>query len=312
MKQKTLKILSISLMISMILCCFTGSTVSKQMTSLDAADELDQFQVYCNHSGLLGNVTEQVAAKIAQSFKPEKEILTSVQVLLGRSLLAHKPCNIAIREELDGENLAYANVSFTEIPIVDNPVNLSNLSWIDFNFDDISVNTSKTYYLVVYSDPALLLNLYAYGYTDEELYENGTLYKKSVISDVPTEWEDTTFDLCFKTFGADEGYPDLEIISIVGSIVAGQGVSVKVKNSGGANATDVVVNITITGGFLGLINKEISVTIASINVSEEIEIEATASGIGRISINVIVQGDTVIKSGFIIGRYIFVLPDFLA
>lgn len=294
-------------MISIILCCFTNNTISQKISNSGIGiteDEIDQAQEFCNQSGILGNESGELSILIAQSFKPEKEILTRVQILLGRSLEIISPCIVSIKEELDSEDLATAIVSPDEIPFADDPVNLSNLSWITFNFNDLTVNTTKTYFIVVYT--LAMVNYYVYGYSDENVYSNGSLYTATDF----IVWENTTYDLCFRTYGADAAQPDVVITNVIGSFLGGiKGIIVKVNNTGGANATDVQVNVSITGGIFGLVNLEYNETFSSINVSEEKQINVTgAFGLGFVTVNVTVQDDAISKTCFIIGRRILVPP----
>jgi len=312
MKQKTLKILSISLMVSMVLCCYTGSTISKHIASLEE-DEIDQVQDYCDETGIVGNSTEELSVMIAQSFKPGKEMLTKVEIMLAKTLLSNMPCALAIKDNLYGDNLAVTNVSASEIPTAIDETDLVNMSWVEFNFEDIFVDVNETYYIVVYAEPGFC-NYFVFGYSTEDVYENGSLYTSYQMGDIV--WEEAAFgtqDLCFRTYGADEPQPDVRIESIIGSFSSGQnGIIVSVKNNGGANATDVTVNVTISGGFLGLVNNSASVTFASINISEIKEFQVSAFGLGRVKINATVGDEILAKSGFIIFKRIFILPDFLA
>jgi len=81
--------------------------------------------------------------------------------------------------------------------------------------------------------------------------------------------------------------PFIEIDSITG----GTGVSANIKNTGTADATDVEWTLTINGGLLGMINKELSGTIPNLAVGAETEI---SSGIflGLGSIDITVTADT--------------------
>jgi len=313
MKQKTLRIISISIMISVVLCSFANNTISQKISNsgIDIKDdEIDQFQELCNSSGILGNETGELSILVAQSFKPEKPILTRVQILLGKNsdeLIS--PCFVAIREDLDGEDLALKEIMPAEIPLADDPVNLSNISWITFNFNDLTLNTSKSYYMVVFT--LAIINYYVYGFSNEDVYSNGSLHT-ATANDVIV-WENTTYDLCFRTYGADAGQPDVVVTNMMGSFMAGvKGLKIFINNTGGANATDVHVNVTIKGGFLGLVNVEYNVTFASINMSEEKNITVGGSfGIGLAKVNVTIEDQTISRNCFILFRRILVFSMFL-
>jgi len=77
--------------------------------------------------------------------------------------------------------------------------------------------------------------------------------------------------------------PFIEIDSISG----GTGVSATIKNTGTADATDVEWTLTINGGLLGMINKELSGTIPNLAVGTETVISSgILFGLGNIAITV--------------------------
>ena len=92
-----------------------------------------------------------------------------------------------------------------------------------------------------------------------------------------------SLDIYFDLAGEPPQIPQLEI----GDITGGIGVSAIVKNTGDAAATDVEWTITVTGGILGFINKEITGTISSLAVdSEETISTGLIFGLGAIDISV--------------------------
>lgn len=77
--------------------------------------------------------------------------------------------------------------------------------------------------------------------------------------------------------------PILEVTSITGGI----GVTATIKNTGTAAATNVELGLTVTGGILGLINKDITDTVASLAIDEEVTIKSgLIFGLGAIDIEV--------------------------
>ena len=100
-------------------------------------------------------------------------------------------------------------------------------------------------------------------------------------------WEDTRnadLDIYFSNVTTVE-VPILEITSIVG----GLGATATVKNTGNGPATDVELSITVTGGILGLINKNASDTVVSLAVDEEATISSgIIFGLGAVEIVAIV------------------------
>ena len=155
-------------------------------------------------------------------------------------------------------------------------------------------------------------------YAEDETYvctfvKNNTLYK-SITEDGGATWDDPeevystlevkeeykTADICdfaaMALFEVDNGVdidiylenelyvrivPILEITSIVG----GLGVTATVKNTGNGPATDVELSITVTGGILGLIDKNASDIVVSLAVDEETTISSgIIFGLGAVEI----------------------------
>ncbi len=98
-----------------------------------------------------------------------------------------------------------------------------------------------------------------------------------------TDHRGDDLDIYFDLGGAAPEVPHL----VVGEITGGLGVSAAVTNDGDAAATDVDVTITVTGGLLGMIDKEVSQTIASLAVDEEVLVSTgIIFGLGAIAISV--------------------------
>ena len=131
---------------------------------------------------------------IAQSFIPTKRILTRVQFFMARNATATYPCTLAIRDNLTGDNLAVVNVASSVFPAY------ANLSWIDFNFEDIPVTIGTMYYMVLYTTNVTENFYYCTG-MDGSLYSNGSAY---ISFNNGQNWtEITDRDGCFKTYGRD-------------------------------------------------------------------------------------------------------------
>lgn len=141
---------------------------------------------------------------IAQSFTPNKDILTRVQLYTAKNSGVVYPYILAIRDDLNSENLAVASVGsnqFTEHPFLD---------WIEFDFEDFHVNISQTYYLVSYSKN-ITDNYYYWESYHDDLYPDGNV---SYSLDDGKHWFSTdSFDMCFKTYGRDDDAPSVEIIN---------------------------------------------------------------------------------------------------
>ncbi len=97
-----------------------------------------------------------------------------------------------------------------------------------------------------------------------------------------TDSRNTDLDVYFEYVEIDppEAQPEIQIKEIIGGI----GVSATITNVGEADATDVECTLTVTGGILGLINKEVSETL-DIAIGEEVTISTgLILGLGAISI----------------------------
>ncbi len=166
-------------------------------------DEIDQYQIEYDGAipcGSISNIrTYNFNLSIAQSFVPQKEILTKIEFFAGKNETAIHPLVIAIRDDLTGENLAVASVD-PEYFLVYDPVIEENLSWIEFNFLDIKVNIGETYYLVAYTENATD-NYYWLGGNGSDPYPDGDVYGSA---DNGETWEILPEgDGCFKTYGRD-------------------------------------------------------------------------------------------------------------
>ena len=84
-------------------------------------DELDQSMTDYNGSLPLGrtNILGFYAnLSVAQSFIPQKEVLTRTQFLMARNATTSRPCVLAIRDNLTNENLAVTSIEPSEFPVV--------------------------------------------------------------------------------------------------------------------------------------------------------------------------------------------------
>ena len=182
-------------------------------------DELDQHQTtyeinwYVGRQiGLLWALSSEplilpppLNFSVAQSFVPTKEILTRVQLYIGKNVTAAFPYILAIRDDLMGDNIAVAAADPADVPEV-----LPNLSWVEFVFDNVRLIVGHTYYLVSYT-ANVTDNYYIWGSTDNNLYPNGTMF---ISVDDGKTWGDISMvDMCFKTYGKDDEPPSVEIVN---------------------------------------------------------------------------------------------------
>jgi len=170
-------------------------------TVLRYGDELDQYQTEMSTAGYIGAI-DSFYNFIAQSFIPQKEVLTCIQLLIGRNASTTSPYSLAIREDLTGENLAVVSVNAEDIPV---KKNLSDLAWIEFDFDDMVLTAGHTYHMVSFTVNETD-NFYYWGGLWSDPYPNGAVF---LSMDGGTNWIDVFYiDMCFKTFGSDNHPPD--------------------------------------------------------------------------------------------------------
>jgi len=195
MKNVLLIVLVGSLLLSGI------GTTAMQITNLEddkkdmifLYDELDQSQTDQNGFYFVGSYLTYTQ-RVAQTFVPQKGILTRIQLLISKSevYVPGDPYIIGIRETINGENLAEASVDAENIPTY-------NADWIEFDFDDIYVDVGETYYIVSYSTEEEFSGIYAWGFSNENPYPNGELYWSQ---NVGSSWNEISNEDCsFQTFG---------------------------------------------------------------------------------------------------------------
>jgi len=156
-------------------------------------DELDQYQTDFNGiAGFVGCFNGRNWSR-AQSFIPTKKVLTRIQLYLNQ-FSASYPYVLVIRDNLTGENIAMVSVNPSEIPVY------PDHEWIEFDFDDVLVNTGQTYYMISYT-ANVAENLYSWGEVMYNGYPNGTAFSSN---DNGVTWEHPypfVADMCFKTYG---------------------------------------------------------------------------------------------------------------
>lgn len=256
-EKNMIKLLSCCV-IGMIVLCGLGATVTAtnqyngqqhEPTNILYEDELDQSMTDMDGTlpvgyAILGNYTN---LSVAQSFIPQIEVLTRVQFLMAANVSTTQPCVLAIRENLTEENLAVISLQPDDCPVVNGTPTEEQLEWIDFNFSDIWVVPGSVYYIVMYSK-AIPGNFYWIAGNGTNMYLNGTVF---ISVDNGNTWgEFPNADGCFKTYGLQETSLELTMknFSLFGAI------SYTVKNIGNYTAWDVLIEETMKGGILGLID----------------------------------------------------------
>jgi hypothetical protein len=247
----------VSLLISMLVLsvCFTTvlaqpntrSTEKKhdpQPTMNPYIDELDQSMT--TQGGVLPVGAAEIVPgvyvnlSVAQSFIPQKEVLTRVQFLMAKNLTTTYPCSFSIRENITGQDLTSIQLGSEQFPY--DPAHPTNLSWVTFDFPDIWVTPGQTYYMMI-STANVTDNFYAVGGNGSNLYPNGTAYWSL---DNGNTWQPIPpgdGDGCFKTYGLQE---------TTLSMTPGGGFfpSFTIQNTGNVTAWDINITLGINGGLI--------------------------------------------------------------
>lgn len=284
------KLISFFIVSIMVLSGLTAGVIAKDQIQKKNAlrssitspynDELDQSMTDYDGSLPVGrtNIFSYYAnLSIAQSFIPQMEVLTRVFFLMARNASTSEPCVVAIRDNLTQEDLSIASIEPSAFPIVNGTPTEEQLAWIEFNISDIWVTSGQTYYIVVYT-ANVTDNYYWISGNGTNIYPNGTVYLS--INDGQNWSEFTDADGCFKTYGLHETF--LQIIH-----KGGLGPSFTVKNIGNYTAWDVIINVTISGGFV-FVGKQFSLYISELPPNQEITLKPgfLVLGFGKVTISI--------------------------
>jgi len=176
-------ILFLSLVFSNIGLGMTDRNIIK--TSFD--DSLDQYQLLWSHGITVANPDI-----LAQSFTPEINIITRLELLVHKTADTPNNLTISIRSSKNGPDLTSATVSSVGMP--------SERSWVEFDFPDLHVNISNNYY-IIFNPQGFSMVYFWWGYDNHNIdsYNRGEgwLYTGG-------NWVNEGFlikDFCFKTYG---------------------------------------------------------------------------------------------------------------
>ena len=164
---------------------------SKTMSTITLFDELDQSQTMDNFGSLV-----YMGYDRAQSFTPTLDCLTKIEVKLEK-IESPGDFMVYIRKDLEGSNLITMTKNQEDIP--------EDKSWIIFDFEDISVTSGDTYYIVCSSEGGVIFDMYYWRGSNENPYPNGMSFWYDAIGG---NWvEDHQIDFCFKTYGTPPNEP---------------------------------------------------------------------------------------------------------
>jgi hypothetical protein len=207
--------------------------IDKNEKQVSFLDELDQSQEVMAKNltipiGQYPIPENKLNIQVAQSFVPTKDIITRVELFIGKNSTATYPLIVSIREELVLDDLTTAIIDPSLVPTED-------FDWVVIDFDDIFITTGQTYYIVALTENATD-NYYAWwGNNISESYPNGCAWfsiddgdswSNESSSSSPTSIEEfilplqnpkfdsnITWDMCFKTYGLVNTEPGAPSIS---------------------------------------------------------------------------------------------------
>jgi hypothetical protein len=278
-------------------------------------DELDQSQpVYVNGTivpvGRISIFGHVLTLLIAQSFVPTKEVLTRVELYMGKNATASYPLVVGIRDNLTHQNLVETHLGPDHFT--------GNLTWIEFDFEALWVNPGQTYFIVCATKNATD-NYYGWAASNHsDAYPNGVAYYSI---DNGSSWQDSasvmqpqtpsdfkaqqradngSFDMCFKTYGLRETALNLTFIS------AFLTPKITITNVGNVTAQNPICTVTIQGGFFKKVNYTWSGSQAELQPGDSMLVKLRLmTGFGFITITVTASAInarpvTITKDGFLL------------
>lgn len=271
--------------------------VANEKAIRQGADGLDQHQevtvegIFLPVGRLTIPDTIDTNFQVAQSFIPQKAILTRIEVSIAKNVTASYPFTVGIRDELTNPDLVTTSVTAGDI-------SADNFTWVEFDFPDIFVTIGKTYYMVCYTENTTD-NWFGWAANNiSESYPNGCAWLSTNDGDSwsndsvnlgmndnqhphPKADENATWDMVFRTYGIDA--TNLEIDYKPGLLRS----KVIITNTGSTMAYDVHATAHITGGILNRINGTISMGYGELPAGESYEFVISGLiGFGPVTISI--------------------------
>lgn len=229
-------------------------------------DELDQSQtVYINGIvvpvGRISIFENTFTLLVAQSFVPTKEVLTRVELLVGKNATARYPLKVGIRDNLSHQNLV-------ETQFEPDQISTGNLTWTEFNFEDLWVTPGQTYYIVSSTKNATdnfygwAANNHSDSYPNGVAFwsiDNGSSWHQSASMMQPQTnpapqgprsrgADNGTYDMCFKTYGLKKTVLSLTVTSTFIKP------TFSIKNTGNVTAQNLTWQGSVQGGIFKKVN----------------------------------------------------------
>jgi len=187
--------LSLLVVTTFILVAFSPAIHSAGMTL--PHDELDQEQTQCDTA--IGCLRDD---ELAQGFVPTMDVLTRIEILMTRNDTAVEGLKIAIRDNLNGGDIASVDFNGTIPP--------HNYTWVEFDFKDVHVTPGETYY-IIWSGWHGGVNdkLYYWGFGEGDPYAEAESYYYNSETEEWNVIDNPEGDFCFKTYGRNNQPPDV-------------------------------------------------------------------------------------------------------
>lgn len=156
-------------------------------------DILDQEQaIYDLFSFVLNNNNT-----LAQSFIPTLNDITRVELRMDRDGSENQNITVSIRKTRNGHDL-------TSVTISSNVIAHGHGDWIEFDFENISINSGETYYIIMNKNivaESPYLNHICWNLGDDDRYPNGTAWTCSKLDGTWKSHDSKGWDFCFRTYG---------------------------------------------------------------------------------------------------------------
>lgn len=136
---------------------------------------------------------------MTQSFIPRKHQLTKITLPIFKNNLIFSDVELSIRKSLTGNDLAICSKSFKDISY-----KTIGLDWLIFDFDDISVQPGKSYFIVCKTKGGNKnVNSYSWLSSRSDEYEYGESWFSVDQGESWHSWyelNNVSFDFGFKTY----------------------------------------------------------------------------------------------------------------
>jgi hypothetical protein len=224
-------------------------------------------------------------------------MLTRVELMIGKESTTTYDLTVGIRDDLNGSDITSVSLPASGIE--------GNLTWVEFDFPDLTVTPGNTYYIVS-STVNVTDNVYRCGLGRPGYYYNGTFYESVDEGTTWTPYQSGISDMTFNTYGIDTTATNLSL-----TITGGIGVTINTKNVGDFDATNVKTHVTITGGIFGRINISKDVESATLTIADVLPFKTQPLGLGPITIIATTRADnaaqvTKTAEGFILLFFVII------